>query len=176
LELSLYPYIVNDGIPTLKDSQLLRIFQKMEEDGTLDTVFYESKITFPTFLAMFKNPDNALWVITDAGIPVGIVWLNNMRERSAQIHFCLFKEVWGEKSVEVGKWVVKELIHLKDRDGYFLFDVITGLTPTTIKAAKWIFLTGMKKVGEVPNACWIDDQTTSVPGVVSYVTRDFYKE
>jgi hypothetical protein len=62
---------------------------------------------------------------------------------------------------------------MKDWDGRYYHDVITGLTPSCNRlAVRWIQKIGMKITGEIPNVIWDAENQKSVPGVISYITRE----
>jgi hypothetical protein len=165
----LLPYIV--GLVT--DSDLSAIYHRLSDEGSLIKLFYDGSVrTEVEFINHIKNPLNEVYFIVLDCQLVGLVWLNNHEQRRAQIHFCLFKIVWGRKSVLVAKLALKNLLTTKV-DGEYSLDMLVGFTPTHNKlACRLVKLCGMKTLGELPG-CVIDyyDGTVS-NGLITYLTRE----
>jgi len=171
--IELVQYCEVDGIRSFPDSLLKSIFVKMENEGLVSKAFPEGDVqTAEDFLYCMKSNANRLFLIfRDNKEILGIVWLNGFRARSAYMHHCLFKKVWGKDSPEIGKDVLNKLLSLKDAQGY-IFDVLIGMTPANNKlAVKWLEKIGLTILGEIPNAIWDRKSGKSVPGIVSYAQR-----
>lgn len=173
--MTIIPYTELDGIRTFNDTVIKDLYRRMVEEGTAKRVFFDGSVSNEeAFLNMFKhNPENHLFVIKTDGEPAAIAWLNGVRNYTATAHFCLFKRVWGKKGIEVGKRAIQFFLNMKDWDGRYYHDVITGLTPSCNRlAVRWIQKIGMKILGEIPNVIWDAENQESVPGVISYITRE----
>ena len=166
------PYTEVDGIRNFPDSYLKCLFERMQTEKLIGKVFYDGNVqTAEDFLDMMKYGQNKLFMIFMGNELAGIVWLNNFQRRSANIHFCLFKNAWGKESVSIGKAILKEFLYMKDSQGY-VFDVLIGETPANNRlAVKWIHESGMTVVGEIPNATWDYTIEKSIPSVISYAVR-----
>ena len=58
------PFIYVDGIPTMRDSELWGLFDKMLRDETESEVFYDSRISnHIDFIKFMKSPKNMLYVV-----------------------------------------------------------------------------------------------------------------
>lgn len=175
-QISFIPYYRSDGIPSFPDSCIKGLYARMVDEGTASRVFCSYADFAPEdFLEMFKKRQNFLWVISVDGEISGVFWLNNFDGRSARIHQCLFRNAWGrEKSIRIGRQILKHCIHLMDAAcERFLFDVITGVTPSNNRlAVRFAEACGMSIVGEIPNLIWLHSEQKSIPGVISYATRE----
>ena len=102
------PFIYVDGIPTMRDSDLRLLFEKMADDGTDQIVFYDGMIkTWVDWIEFIKMPSNMLFVVYENENPIACGWLNNFRHKIAEAHFCVFSEAW-DRSVEVGKLLIEK--------------------------------------------------------------------
>ncbi len=167
-------YDAVDGIPTFADSFIMGLYERMKAQGSLSDVFYayDPQLLGPEqFLDLFKFGSNRLWVIFHNGEVSGFFWLNDFAEKSAMIHYCFFKNIWGPQSAVLGRYILDYLLGLRSETGP-VFDVITGLTPVTNRlAVRFLEKVGMTVVGKIPNRCLIFTDRTTVPGIVSYRTR-----
>jgi RimJ/RimL family protein N-acetyltransferase len=174
-DIQFHPYNQRDGIPTFADSFIMGLFVRMVEEGTANRVFCSQKLFCQhDFLAMFKTRENYLWAITVDGEISGVFWLNHFEERSAQVHYCLFKNAWGrKKSIEIGRQIVRFCLQLKREPQGFVLDVITGVTPANNRLAiRFAEASGMTIAGEIPNLVWLHAEQRSIPAVISYATRE----
>jgi len=166
----LLAYAENDGIPTAADSDVKKLWDRTVADGLDVIVFYEVTIQNACdFLKMAKHPGTAFYFIFDGADNIGYTWLNRFENRTARQHFCVFKEYWG-RSLDVGRFVLDKLIHMKTPDGEFLLDLLTGLVPAwNEKAIKFSLKCGGKTYGKIPNA--IFNGKASEDAVFIYYTR-----
>ena len=107
--MNVLPYYLNDGIPTIKDSDIMGLFDTMETEGLVDTVFYDGSVQDrEVFLNAMKN--NCLCVVVDDKEPIAFFWLTDRQAKRAQIHFCFFKEAMGRKAIEVAKFIIEAMM------------------------------------------------------------------
>ena len=173
---SLVAYTAVDGIPTFTDSFIMGLFDRVQDEGLFQSLFYDGETkTANDFLSMFKFGSNQLFVLVIEKEVAGIVWLNNFEVRRAEFHFCFFKNLRGKRSFEIGKKVVLELLNM-EANGKPMFDLLTGLTPENNRAARlWCKKLGFKTLGAIPSAVYDHYQSgKSIPGIVSYVERGVY--
>lgn len=172
MKFTLLPYTERDGIRTVPDSEIRKLFDRTEKDGLADIVFCEGTIQTPEeFLQMAKYSDCLFWVLLDGTETVGYTWLNRFENRSAQQHFCVFKEYWG-KAIDLGKYVLHEIMHIKDKQDRFIFDLLTGFVPAwNKKAINFSLKCGGQTHGEIPNAIWNQVKQQSESAVFIYYTR-----
>lgn len=171
--ISLIPYIEIDGIRSFNDTFIKGLYARMVSDNLASKIFIDGSVRDETdFLNMYKYGGNNLFVIMENKEPVGITWLNGCRKNTAAAHFCLFKSVWGKGSVDIGKYVINKLLNLRDINGDYYHDVITGVIPEPRTfAIAWIQKIGMKIIGTIPKYFWCEKDNKSVDAVVAYIER-----
>lgn len=152
MKIELKPYCLVDGVATMRTSDLVRLYERMQIDDTARLMNYEGQV--PNAFAFVQIARSAAFfarVMAD-GVPVAVVWLNRWEHRRAHLHFCVFKTAWGDPAVEIGKYVVNELIHMKGSEGQYLFDVLWGAIPSTNRmAAAFLKRCGAREGGLLPN-------------------------
>lgn len=174
--IELIPYVEINGNRSLSDDNVKQIFHRMKSEGTLHVVFYDGSIkTEDDFVAYLKSPNNLPVFILSDGELSGLAWLNRVEGNHATAHFCLLKNVWGEKSYDVGKKVLSYWFSFPGSDGEPLFDLLLGVIPSfNQKAIKYIEKLGFRVIGEIPklykNVYSGKFETTSI----SYVLRESY--
>ncbi len=140
---------INSNMP---DDFLLALFAQMEADGTASQVFLEREITdAEKWLQYIKSPGVHLYILFADDMPVGVCWIDRLQERWGQFHFCLFRQAWGHRSsVPLGKWVLNEILNMKDEHGYLL-DMLVGILPSRNKVAmRYVLKCGGQKSGVLP--------------------------
>jgi hypothetical protein len=158
----LKPYTEIDGIPTMRDSEVISMLEKVENDGTWkDCFFGDSKATKESFLSRIKfEPRTMFFAVEVDQAPAGFCFLDNMSYRHAQGHFCVFKEFWGKESVEISKEVYGQLLERR-------FSVLIGIIPVELKhVLDFCEMIGMKKKCVIPDYFYIDDEDRYVDGVL----------
>jgi hypothetical protein len=168
------PYAEVNGTRTIPDNLVAGVFEKFKTDGMLHVVFCDGGIkTADEFIAMVKNNANAVSFLFYNEVISGIAWLNNISVNHGMAHFCLFKEVWGGPSIEIGHEVFRYWFSMPKPDGTPLFDVITGMLPATHKhAIRFIQKLGCTIVGEIPKMMKNVYTGEMAPAVISYKERD----
>jgi ribosomal protein L20 len=180
LNVKLMPYCEVDGIQTFRDSEILGFYDRMVKAGTAETVFTDGKINNrEDWLRAMKSPENFLYVVYDVDKEaVALFWLNRVEIKKARLHYSGFFKGWKKGSVKIGRQILEILMGKKnsDNDGY-LFDMLTGLTPSSNKLAiKYMRLCGWKIIGELPFGTWNHKAQKSEPAVISYYTREAQDE
>jgi hypothetical protein len=172
LNFKLFPYTEIDGIRTISDSDMKRLFDRTVNDGSDKIVFYEGTIlTSDEFLTAMKSPQVLFYVLYLGADIVGYTWLNRFENHTARNHFCGFSEVWGQ-SVVLGRKAISQLIRMKDRSGHYIFDLFTGFIPVWNKLAIDFALNcGAQTHGVIPNAIWNQEKQKSEDAVFIYYTR-----
>lgn len=144
--ITIRPYVHCDGIPTMRDSSIVGLYDLMERDGTAETVFFDGMIkNGQDFLNYIKSPGVVLLVANSKDTPVGCGWLNGFESNTARAHFCLFSEGWGGNSVNIGKKMVEKAISI------FGLDMLIGMIPSiNERAINFSLACGAKLAGEFP--------------------------
>jgi len=176
MNLQIIPYTEVDGVRTFKDSEIKELFFQTQVDGLVNVVFYDGGVhTADAFLSMMKSPGCLMWICMDGEDTVGYTWLNRFENHTARQHFCFFKDYWG-KSIDFGKYGLKTFLTMKDRDGNYIFDLLTGYLPVwNIKARQFVEKCGAKTHGIIPNGIWNGITKQSEPAVFIYYTRECFE-
>lgn len=165
---ALIPYTERDGIRTVRDSDIKRLFERTDADGLVPIVFYEGAITSAEqFLALARSLD-WFFLLKDGEDVVGYTWLNRFENKTARQHFCVFKEYWV-KSIDIGKFTLNSFMGLKDNDGKYFFTILTGIIPAwNDRAINFALKCGGKTYGVIPD--YIDH---GVDAVFIYYGRQY---
>jgi RimJ/RimL family protein N-acetyltransferase len=128
------------------------VWDKLVRQDLVKSAFWEGGVTDEFgFLAALKNKGNHPVFFVRDGTPVGFAFLSLVTGNYAFGHFCLFKEVWGKESVEVGKNCIEYWFSWPGLVGPLL-DVIIGLmTASNVRAHKYIEKLGFTRLGTIPN-------------------------
>ncbi len=149
-------------IAYMEPSQIRDLYYKVLDSGMENIMFYDGGIQsdLAWFNFMHKG-DNWLVEVTErGGRDAGMFWLNGYQGRSAQAHFCVWRDY--EKKIEAGAAVIKWLKDLGQLDSLY------GCTPKPFRhATSFVKALGFKVKGEIPGACYMFEQDRYVPGVLS---------
>lgn len=169
---SILPYTKMDGIRTVTDSEMKALFVRTVKEDLSDIVFYEGTIKTPEeFLAMSKTPGTLFHLLKGGSATVGYMWLNRFENRTARLHFCMFREYWSG-AVFLGRYVLNALLCMKTKDGEHLFDLLTGFIPTWNKRAiDFVLACGGETHGAIPNSIYNDKTGKSESAVFLYCRR-----
>jgi RimJ/RimL family protein N-acetyltransferase len=140
-----------DGEWILPDYELDRIFQKIRSQGLLKTTFWEERVQYYLqFEGMMKSPNNHPVLFYDGRVCVGLAWLSGVSGNFAFTHYCLFREVWGKRTLEIGQKALDYWFSWPGEDGPLL-DVLIGILPGFNKRAhRFADRLGWKRLGEIP--------------------------
>jgi len=177
-DIKIMPYCEIDGIRTFRDSEILEFYDRMVKARLAETVFSDGQIdNREDWLRAMKNPENFLYAVYVGKDVVFLVWLNRVEIRKAQFHYCGFFKGWRIGSVKIGKQFLNILMNKRDSSGNYLFDVLTGLTPSSNKPAiEYMQECGWKIIGELPLGAWNNKKQKSESAVMSYFTREVQSE
>ena len=133
------------------------------------------------FVSLVRLHCNHFWAVYWKGQAAGFVWLNDMREKSARVHFAFFRKAWGRgpeaPSIILARFMNATLLRLKDANGEYMLDMLYGFTPKRNQIAiKRMQLTGVVIQGEIPHGAWFADTGKSEDAVFSTVTRESTEE
>jgi len=168
------PYMLFDGVPSMKDSELMELYECMVWEGTAETVFYDGGVKSKyDFLSFIKGPGVHFHkVLDDDGELAGVFWLTDIEHKSAVGHFCFFSSVWGD-SQEYFREIMKRLLLAEDADGEYMFHVLIGVTPEWLTSAlKMIRKAGMIECGRIPYRVYKAADDNYHAAVISYFTRE----
>ncbi len=166
-EFSFLPYFIHDGIPTMRDSEIYKLYEKCVVQGIDEIVFHDGSInTWKGFTDYVKRQDVFFYVVNYDIFPFGFFWLNRIEKTNAHIHFVIFKEYWGSGlSIEAGRRVLELCLDS--------FPTIMGRLPMNNEfAINYISQLGFKLVGIIPNLMWSKKENKPVDGLVVYITKE----
>ena len=171
--IDLLPYTLVDGIPTMRDSEIMGFYDRMVKDGTADIVMYDDTVTDrESFLLSMISRGTFFYAIKLKQEVVGLVWLNRIEKKKAYLHFCAFSNIWGKQTKEIGKVVTEKLIRTKN-NGEYLFDIFIGFVPDSNPwAVDYMVQCGCIAACTIPNICWNRTKQESEPGTLIYYIRE----
>lgn len=171
--MNVLPYVRTDGIPSMRNSFIESLWEKMVADGVVNSVFRDGSIVCRDDFVNYVTSEAVIFCVAiENDKPAGMAWLNRIEKRKAWVHFCVFSSHWGAPAVDVGKSLVSFLINLKS-NGEFVFDVFLGLTPKDNRlAVRFIRKVGAKSLGEVKSGIWNAADGASQPAIFSCYERE----
>lgn len=143
--LKIIPYLSVDGISTIRDSEIQSIFNRMAEDGTAKSVFYDSSILTPNEFVLFVKRHTDLFLMVELdGVPVGAAWYQSIALGVVQGHFCTFSSIWGSPDrYAIGRHVIQFVLQS--------FNTIVGYVPEfNSRALDYILGIGATEVASIP--------------------------
>jgi len=161
MSIKINPYFIWDGIPSMRDSHITTLYNRMVDDGTIAAMNYEGDI--PDAEALLKIALNAALFaeITFRGEHAGVYWLNRFEHRRAHIHFCMFKKIASADKVLIGKQVLDDLF--KNRS----LEMLWGIVPKSNKAAvDFAVACGGIVIGAVPGYIWNIEKLQPEDGIM----------
>jgi hypothetical protein len=172
----LKPYQTIDGVPSFKDSELVNLLERAKEERLFPLVMYnmDPEMSAATFLHMYKSgAGRHLWLVFYDGELAGWVWLDDIANRTARSHFCLFRWVSKNRfSEQIGREMFWQLFSLKFRNGATL-QVIRAEMPKFNKPGLWFLENvGMRVIGEIPSGAYRFSTGKFYPMVYLYATKD----
>jgi hypothetical protein len=176
----LKPYRTVDGVPTFKDSELIHLLERAKEERLFPLVMYnvDPEMNPAAFLHFYKGAaGRLLWLVFYNGELAGWVWLDDVANRTARSHFCLFRWVSKAKlSEEIGREMFWQLFSLKFRNDVTL-QVIRAEMPGFNKPGLWFLENiGLKVIGEIPNGAYRFSTGKFCPMIYLYATKDMVKQ
>lgn len=178
MNFDILPFAYIDGVPTFTDSEIMRMYDMMEQDGTAADVFNQGDANNRSeFLALVKSQNNMFSTIysVSSGNLLGVFWLNRFEMKTARLHFCLFKEGWP-LSDAICKAVTKYVYSL-EYQGDQLFTMIIGVIKSSLKrVVKYVTRNGAVIVGKIPNYYWDAVAGKSCEATIVYYPREANNE
>lgn len=172
MKIDLRCYFVVDGVPSMRDSRIVQLYERMAADGTLAQINYEGRI--PSGAALVQAAKAAIYfaVVCADGEEVAIVWLNRWQPRRAHLHFCMFSNGWGKNSQAIGRAVLAHLFTITT-NGTPCLDMIWGIAPATNeRACAYVQSCGGQLSGLIPNYVWNAAAGCSEAGYLFHITRE----
>ena len=159
------PYVRFDGIPTFRDSEIQKLFDLMERDGTDRVVFFDGSVrSAAAFTDFISQPGVILFIAMDGNIPAGFGYLTDFANRIARAHFCIFSEYWGDQSVVIGRLLLSRAMSITG------LDMLLGHVPAVNqKAIDFAVRCGAQIVGTLPFGSVDADGKNHPTAVIFYV-------
>lgn len=156
----------------LMDVDLYELWDLLVDSGADKATFYGGQAwDHHSFRDLVRRGCNEFFAVYCRGVPGGMVWLNDRRERSALIHFALFRAFRGREGIAMGRYVLSTLLCSLG------FDVLVGHTPTRYPLAiRFARRLGFKPVGVLPKGAWFADTQQSEDVLISAITREDMEE
>jgi len=160
-------YEMINGLPTLSNRYIEKLYLNMRKDRTFYRVFYDvnpNQFGIIEFVDFFRNIAS-LWVsIDDDGSTEAMVWLTDICPKKAEIHFNVFKKYWGNSQLVVES-IFNHVFNLKINNEY-IFNLLCGYIPITNTLALKAAIVHMEIIAEIPNYCWIFNEQKSIPATL----------
>jgi hypothetical protein len=173
-DLRILTYRLIDGIPTLKDSEIIQIYNWMKNDKTLGTVFYNvglEVLTEDYFLKFWKRKDLKMFVLFTKNKVAGLIWFDRIIDATASIHINAFKWTWGGNNIQLFRKAVCQIFRESN------IDVMVGQIPSiNFKAIKFSERVGFIKSGIIPKSLYVYEFKKKVDAYISYAVKDHFIE
>jgi len=164
------PYVRIDGIPTLRDSEILALWDRAEKEGWVDQLFHDGNISNRVqFLQYIISPGTLFFVCYFKGDICGFFWLNRLEITHAYCHFAFFKKYWNRKvNIPIGKTAMRMLFNSSKLN----FELILGMLPgSNTRAIQYAKNVGFKFVGKIPNLLFSAKEGKPVEGVLVQLSK-----
>lgn len=163
--MNFFPYMEVNGAWTLRDDEMVSLFEQFEKEGTINSIFRDNIVYDPqSFINHFKrNGFLYFWTVDDK--IGGIFWLTNIDCRRCELHYNALKWTWGEKVVEAGHKALDILLDY--------WDSIVGIVPIDNPLAlRCCMKSGMIKRGQLPKAVYDYGENKSLDAWLLSITRE----
>ena len=164
------PYIRYDGVPTFKDSDIIELWNRMEQDGTIKAAMFDGSIVdAEDFLRRANTPGNFLVLVYWEDELMGIGWCNTFQGNFCQGHWCTFKHIWGNRTA-IRECLTFGMNYILNSLG---LDMILCIIPKRNAAAiRTSIGAGCKLQGELPHGCFNAETGKSETSVFLTYTKD----
>lgn len=141
------------------EEEKLQILRHMREEQLDSIIIYSlDKCSDEQWLDILKHAW-CLTIDTDEG-PAGIAWFDNIYGKTAQCHFCPFRENF-ERTAAFGKEIIQWLEDKLD------VKMLTGISPVPFRQShKMMPIWGFKKILTMPQACYLAKFKKHVDGIL----------
>jgi hypothetical protein len=168
---TIVPYVFNDGMPTILDSFILNVWDRIEQDGLHRRIFFDGVVQCrEDFLQFVKENPSRVFFCFHEGLFLGVSWLTDVGfEPRAKIHHCVLKWAWGRLSLGAGLLVLDFIDSLMDSAGEPVFRVLVGETPVENRlACRFAKLLGFKEVGVIPQYLYNARECRCMDALITY--------
>lgn len=168
------PYVLRDGVPTLRDSSIMGLFDRVVEEDLLRVTFPDGSVgDRERFLTFMKSPGVLLDLYCVGREVMGFSWLVGKHHRVAWGHFCFFRAAWGGHARRLGVLGLRSLLHAKGAEGEYLLNLILGPVPKANRfAAAAVEAVGGRLAAELPYGAWNAAEGSDGPLLLFAFTRE----
>ena len=163
------PMVEYDGVWSIDDMTLTRIWDAMEATGIDKVVFFGGTVIGAYgWLQLCKSPLNMIhFVIDDNKTPVFCAWLNNFGRNHAVAHFFSFPSIWGKHTEKIGRLSLNYWFNMPTK-----LEVLIGEIPSVnTKAIEFAKRMGFTEAGEIPNIQHGDSPDTKCGRTIVHYVR-----
>ena len=173
MQINFLPYFKHKGQWSLSDDFVRYAYACMVHDGVANIALADGCATnADEFLALMQSPSQQLYLGLIGEILGAVVWCNNFKKGSCEVHYATRKWTWGKYTVRLGKEFCAHILNQKDDRGY-LFDILWGVTPAEHRlACRFLKRLGWVVLGTVPHGVYDASRQATVPAMISYYTRE----
>lgn len=168
-------YVVHDGVPTFRNSELIALFQRAKDERLFPLVFYSVDPNVPAdaILPMFRaSSGRRLFVIHHHDRLAGWVWLDDFANTTARGHFCFLRWISKERrSLDLGRDVVRGLLQCRNRHGDELRVIRAEIPAFNRPGIAFLKGIGMQEVGRIPGAALRFSSKAYYPMVYLFLTK-----
>ena len=172
-KITFLPFCDHSGNYSYQDSYIAQLYRRVVRDGTVGNVFYDGSIQNTNdFVEFFKDKNNEIYVLFYDEREAGFFWLNSFRQRTSFISYCIFKDFWGQKALDIVHSGTSQILNRKNEFDEYITDVLLNLTPVNNKwGINFLTKAGLAILCKIPQ-CIVLHGGTVEEGVLFYITRE----
>ena len=166
----------------LTDRQLASLWEMVRAAGRDRKVLFGLPPMDGTqFADWLRREDESLWAILFRGVPCGVMLLDSLRGKTADIHFCTLPFGTLRLETHAGRvpgpvgflmYVIGTALWERNASNGFILDTVYGTIPECHEAAlKTCARAGVKFHSKLPSFCWCYDTGDMVDGIMTISTR-----
>lgn len=171
--LEITPFYEENGKESFSETFLVQVFRRIVLEGTIYKTFYDGSLrTTIDFTQFIKNKEHEVFFVKYEGEDAGFFWLTEFKPKSAFIHYCFHKNMWGKKTLQISKACLEFILNKKNSHGEYAINTLLGLTPANNKLAiKFLMANGMTILGTIPGMLHDVKENQPMDGIFSYKQR-----
>lgn len=162
----------------VSDLVLYELWDRMVDSGTERVTFSGGEATdHHSFRNLVRKGCNDVFVGFFEGQPIGMAWLNDVRDHSARAHFSIFREGWGRRRDGLAPGVMLARYFAATFLRNSVLDVLIGYVPVRNRLAiRFMEKVGAQKVGVLPKGAWMHDEQKSEDVQILAITKEMTEE
>jgi hypothetical protein len=169
-DVKILPYCHFDGVPTLRDSELIGLYNRMAVEGLAFSAYPQG---CDHWLQEMKSRHSLLYIVFVNEEPGGMLWLNDFRGKYAHVHLVVFKKFHGSNHLDKGRNAIYSVLNSKDSQGKQIWDGFVGVIPKWNRLAiHYALACGFRKVGVIPFGYYNILTDSSEPAAILQLARE----